>query len=259
MGSTKEWLCEVQEERAHEWVITNYPEAEEGTPEWDHALQEYGWFQDWMEEAAEQQDFEASLERIPDRLHEALDELRELEGLIINDQPNIALRMAFAHTVTVLDSFLMYSARALLNHLPHLQLFLQNADSLVRNKEDRKVLRDPLWSEQEPNVKTPDKAYIWRAQALVSKMTFQNPKIITRYFSTMLVSPHDWKTEQLQVVINTRNDLVHRNGITLSHEPVDIWPDRVKDAIRLVSDFIETAAATLLQEDALYRTDDEIF
>ena len=120
MGSTKEWLCEVQEERAHEWVITNYPEAEEGTPEWDHALQEYGWFQDWMEEAAEQQDFEASLERIPDRLREALDELRELEGLIINDQPNITLRMAFAHTVTVLDSFLMYSARALLNHLPHL-------------------------------------------------------------------------------------------------------------------------------------------
>ena len=130
---------------------------------------------------------------------------------------------------------------------------------MVRNKEDRKVLRDPLWSEQEPDVNTPDKAYIWRAQALVSKMTFQNPKIITRYFSTMLVSPHDWKTEQLQVVINTRNDLVHRNGITLSHEPVDIWPDRVKDAIRLVSDFIEAAAATLIQEDALYRTDDEIF
>lgn len=259
MGSTKEWLYEVQEERAHEWVITNYPEAEEGTPEWDHALRQYGWFQDWMEEAAEQKDFEASLERIPDRLQEAMDELRELEGLLINDQPNITLRMAFAHTVTILDSFLMYSARALLNHLPHLHLFLQNADSLVRNKDDRKALRDPFWSEQVPKVETPDKAYIWRAQALVSKMTFQSPKIIKRYFSTMLVTSHDWKTEQLDVVISTRNDLVHRNGITLNHEPVDIWPDRVKNAIRLVSDFIEAAAATLLQEDTLYQTDDDEF
>ncbi len=259
MGSTKEWLCEVQADRAHEWIITNHPEAEEGTPEWDHALQEYGWFQDWMEEAAEQQEFEASLERIPDRLQEAVGELQELEDLLVDDQPDIVLRMAFVHTVTVLDSFLMYSARALLNHPPHLQLFLQNADSLIRNKDDRKTLRDPWWREQEPEVKTPDKAYIWRAQALVSKMTFQNPKIIARYFSTMLVTPHDWRTGQLEDVINTRNDLVHRNGITLNHEPVVIWPDRVKEAIQLVSDFIENAAATLLQEDAHYRTDDDIF
>ena len=33
------------------------PGAEEGTPEWDAAAQEYSWFQDWMEEAAEQQYF----------------------------------------------------------------------------------------------------------------------------------------------------------------------------------------------------------
>jgi hypothetical protein len=41
-----------------------YPDAEEGTPEWDAAAQEYSWFQDWMEEAAEQQYFEASLASI---------------------------------------------------------------------------------------------------------------------------------------------------------------------------------------------------
>ncbi len=28
------------------------PEAEEGTPEWDAAVQEYSWFQDWMEDSA---------------------------------------------------------------------------------------------------------------------------------------------------------------------------------------------------------------
>lgn len=61
MGSMKELLFEMQEERRDEWIAENYPDAEEGTPEWDAAAQEYSWFQDWMEEAAEQQYFEARL------------------------------------------------------------------------------------------------------------------------------------------------------------------------------------------------------
>ncbi len=49
MGSMKELLFEMQEERANKWITLNYPEAEEGTPEWDTAVQEYSWFKDWME------------------------------------------------------------------------------------------------------------------------------------------------------------------------------------------------------------------
>ena len=71
MGKMKELLFEIQEERTDEWIAENYPDAEEGTPEWDAAAQEYSWFQDWMEEAAEQQYFEASLASIPDRLQDA--------------------------------------------------------------------------------------------------------------------------------------------------------------------------------------------
>ncbi|EHF5203432.1 hypothetical protein IRJ29_25985, partial [Salmonella enterica subsp. enterica] len=50
------------------------------------AAQEYSWFRDWMEEAAEQQHFEASLNCIPERLQEALDELHELQGLLETEQ-----------------------------------------------------------------------------------------------------------------------------------------------------------------------------
>lgn len=259
MGSIKELLFDIQEEWRHEWISINYPEAEEETPEWDAAAQEYSWFRDWMEEAAEQQHFEASLNCIPERLQEALDELHELQGLLETEQPNIILRMIYVQMVTVLDSFLMYSARALLNHPPHLQLFLNNADLLIRNRDDRKALLAAKWIEQEPEVDTPAQAFIWRAQADVAKMTFQSPKTITRYFSTMLVTPHDWKAEQLQDVINTRNDLVHRNGITLNHEQVHIWPERVISAIELISEFVETAAATLLQENTYYQTDSDNF
>lgn len=260
MSSTKDHLFDMQEERRNEWITSNFPEAEEDTPEWDVAAQEYRWFKDWMEEAGEQQYyFEASLASIPDRLNEAKDELCELERLLETDQPDIVLRMIFAHSVTVLDSFLMYSARSLLNHPPHLQLFLNNAVSLVRNKDDRKNLLAPKWFEQKPGTDTPQQAYIWRAQAIVAKMTFQSHKTINNYFSAMLVTPHNWPTEQLKVVIDTRNDLVHRNGVTPDHEQVYLWPERVKDTIRLVFRFIETAATTLLQEDTHFRSEDDTF
>ena len=108
-----------------------FPDAEEDSEEWYDAAQEYGWYQDWMEEAAEQHYFEASLASIPDRLENAKDELQELEQLLQIAQPGIVLRMAFVQVVTVMDSFLMYSARALLNHEPHLNRFMQQATLLV--------------------------------------------------------------------------------------------------------------------------------
>ncbi|EKF67068.1 hypothetical protein B194_5362 [Serratia plymuthica A30] len=259
MSRTKDYFMEIQEQRRDEWIAANCPDAEEDSEEWYDAAQEYGWYQDWMEEAAEQQYFEASLASIPDRLENAKDELQELEQLLQIAQPGIVLRMAFVQVVTVMDSFLMYSARALLNHEPHLNRFMQQATLLVAHKGQIRMLLDPKWSEQEPNVDTPVDVYRWRAQALVGKMTFQNHKSIRRYFTTMLTTPYDWPLDDLEVVIRTRNDLVHRNGVTASHEPVHIWPDRVRDAIRRVTSLIEAAAVTLLQEDSRFRTDDVVF
>lgn len=259
MGSMKELLFEMQEERRDEWIAENYPDAEEGTPEWDAAAQEYSWFQDWMEEAAEQQYFEASLASIPDRLQDAKAELDELESLMQFNQPRIVERMAYVHCVSVLDSFLMYSARALLSHPPHLQKFLHEADSLVPNKEDRRKLLASKWVELEPDKDTPEKVYTWRAQSLVAKKTFQSHKVIGWYFSRMLTTPHEWPLEEIKGVIKIRNALVHRNGVTESLEPVYISSGSVQNAICTVRAFITVAAETLLQEDALYRTDDGIF
>ncbi len=54
MGSMKELLFDMQGEHRDEWISINYPEAEEETPEWDAAAQDYSWFQEAMEDAAEQ-------------------------------------------------------------------------------------------------------------------------------------------------------------------------------------------------------------
>ncbi|EOT4025992.1 hypothetical protein ACTR9H_004577 [Escherichia coli] len=106
---------------------------------------------------------------------------------------------------------------------------------------------------------TPEKVYTWRAQSLVAKKTFQSYKVIGRYFSTMLATPHEWPLLELERVIKVRNALVHRDGVTESLEPVYISSGSVQNAICTVRAFITAAAETLLQEDALYRTDDGTF
>lgn len=115
MGSMKEAFFEMQQKKCDKWITENYPDAEEGTREFETAEQQYCRFQDWMEETEEQLHFEASLASIPDRLKAAIDELCELERVMQYNQPKIVERMAYVHCVSVLDSFLMFSASALLS------------------------------------------------------------------------------------------------------------------------------------------------
>lgn len=249
MGSMKELLFEMQEERANEWIAENYPDAEEGTPEWDAAAQEYSWFQDWMKEAAEQQYFEASLASIPARLRDARAELVALSELIRTSQPHIVLRMALVHAVTVLDSFLMYSARALLVHPDKLEAYQQHAAQLVRNPKDRKAMVSTDWFEQQPGTATPPDVYRWRAQAQVARVTFQTAQVIRDHFSVLLDAPVDWPLALLKPVVTTRNDLVHRNGVSVYDEPVYIGQERVEHAITCISQIVEAAGTTLVQEE----------
>ncbi|MEQ9883167.1 hypothetical protein ABRP83_13425 [Pectobacterium brasiliense] len=259
MSSTKDYILEVEEKNRDSWIADHYPNAEVESDEWESAAQNYRWFQDWMEAAAEQQYFEASLACIPDRLAEAKGELYALEQLLRHKQPEIVLRMAFVHAITVMDSFLMYSARALLHHPSHLARFMQHAGGFVRNKRAWQALHNAKWIEQEPDVDTPAEVYIRRAQALVGEMTFQSHKFIRGYFTTLLATPVAWPLDEIAGLVRTRNDLVHRNGVSVSHEPVHIWPDRVQEAIRQVTVLIVAAATTLLQEDAQYTPDNAAF
>lgn len=126
MGKMKELLHELQEERALEWIEENYPDAVEGTPEWETAAQNYSWMLDDLAEQAEWQWFQDSLNDLDARYTHAVRELDELKELVTSVQRSIVFRMAYAHTVTVMEAFLMYSARALLNNSTHLDRFYKD-------------------------------------------------------------------------------------------------------------------------------------
>lgn len=142
-------------------------------------------------------------------------------------------------------------ARALLIHPDKLAAYQQHAAQLVRNPKDKKGLLDPKWFEQAPDIDTPAYVYRLRAKALVGRVTFQTERVIHDHFSLLLATPFDWPLEPLKPVVTTRNDLVHRNGITAFDEPFTVWPGRVEHAIRCIHDIVEAAGATLLQEETI--------
>jgi hypothetical protein len=65
----------------------------------------------------------ASLNNVHQRYVHANQELKKLYALLDNEQPELVYRMSFVHAVTVMEAYLMYCARALLEHDSPLKRF----------------------------------------------------------------------------------------------------------------------------------------
>ncbi|ELQ6035283.1 hypothetical protein R2223_003951 [Cronobacter sakazakii] len=247
----KELLHEIREERALEWIEDNYPDAEEGTPEWDFASQNYNWMLDDLAEQAELQWFQDSLNDLDDRYIHAVRELDELKELVASEQAGIVFRMAYAHTVTVMEAFLMYSARALLNDVKHLDRFYSRIAPAFQKKINKcksEVLNNTqLRPTGEFSI---DEADLKRrtAQLFVSQLTFHNLGNLDKYFSSVLELPYEWPFEPLIYIVETRQDLVHRNGVSKFDEQVHIGSWHLESALSNVRAFVDAVALTLRRE-----------
>lgn len=250
MGRMKELLFDMQEERTNEWIAENYPEAEEGTEEFDVAAQAYSLMLDDLAEQAERRWFLESLNDLDDRYRHAVSELNELSSLVALEKPSIVLRLAYVHTVTVMEAFLMYSARALLNEPAHLERFYSRVAPAFKKKIQHceEVVAQHL--QKLPEDILSDESWLQRssAQLFISEQTFHNLNHLQRYFSLVLKTSFDWPTESLESIVETRQDLVHRNGVSKDDEPVRIGTWHLTNAIAAVRTFIDAVAVTLRRE-----------
>lgn len=251
MGSMKELLFEMQEERANKWIAENYPDAKEGTPEWEMAAQNHSWMMDDLAEQAEFKWFQDSLYDLDDRYTHAVHELNELKELIASAPPGIVFRMAYAHTVTVMEAFLMYSARALLNDAKHLDRFYSLIAPAFR-KRISQCRSEIISNTQQPTEGFPvvDETVLMcrTAQLFVSQQTFHNLDNLNNYFSMILESQYEWPLEPLKNIVETRQDLVHRNGVSKHDEQISIGSWQLENAISHVRVFIDAVALTLRRE-----------
>lgn len=249
MGSMKEHMMDLQEARFLAWAAEHYPDVSADTPEWEQIGNYYSWEQEaqFYEEmllARYEEDLRdrASLENIELRFQHAMSELDELGQLNAVPQPELICRMGIVHSVSVMGAFLMYCARALLNHDWPLRRFREEYFLRFASKQDKKIphLHDlSLFRES--------------ARRYVAKSSFQSAGFIKRYFTTVMHFPCDWPLVPLMQISELHNSLVHRAGYTQTGSRVDVSPVELSRAISVVRTIIETAMASLRLEQEFFR------
>ena len=243
MGSMKDLMQEIEAERFDGWLEDNYPDVVPGSEEWEQAANLYCWEQEALADQAQWDHehglFVASLNNVHQRYLHANQELKKLYALLDKEQPELVYRMSFVHAVTVMEAYLMYCARALLEHDWPLKRF-----------------RDEYYMKSK-RIKNPDKhtardmdLILFRpaAQNFVSRMTFHNVDTIERYFSAVLHIPPVWPVKPLSIIADWRSDLVHRNGVDEHDVPRAISAQQLLNALQRVSDLIEAAHQSLRLE-----------
>ena len=261
MGSIKEYMMELQEERFETWAAEHHPDVEPGTPEWDTIGQYYSDWQDFLYEQAqadyEQEVFAASLNSVRERCKHGFSELYSIQKLDFFSMPDVVLRMAWVHAVSVMEACMMYSARALLNYEPHLSLFRINHMNLGLRGEKIEHLKTAARLETSTEPGAPKNAYKLAAQSIVGGMTFHNVNHIRRYFNCMLHEAPDWRLDALSEVIQTRHDLVHRNGVTEFDTEAVIGRSQLIGALNVITRFLEQFTDTMERETAGYANEQE--
>ncbi|MBK4773102.1 MAG: hypothetical protein FT726_26275 [Pantoea sp. Morm] len=263
MGSMKEHMMDLQEERFEAWAELHRPDIKPSSSEWEIIREEYYDWQDFLYEQGqaeyEKELYSASLNSVRDRCKHAFSELDRLSDLNASSQPPIVLRMSWVHAVSVMEACVMYSARALLNHEPHLNLFRLNHAKIGLRRDHIKLLDTAARLEASGEPDASKDAYRLAAQSIVGSRTFHNPEYIRRYFGCMLQTVPAWPTDSLSDIIETRHDLVHRNGNTAADTEAVIGRFELLNALKTIIHFLELFSETMASETAGYtkRDDDE--
>lgn len=253
MSSIKEYLMEVQDLRRERWIEEIYGDLDPESDEWQDAAGQYS---DWLDDVAEQAErrwFQDSLNDLDARYIHAVHELDELHELCESVSGGIVYRLGYVHTVTVMEAFLMYSARALLNDDAHLEHFYASLSKIPHLKGKLKKCHQAVQDEYKDMqgdsvVLTETDVRRLSAQRCISEQTFHNVDNLTKYFDAVLKSPRDWPVDTLRSIVATRQDLVHRNGVSACDEPVSINVWQLDRALTVVREFIEAVALTLRRE-----------
>lgn len=243
MGSMSDYMLDLEAERFDAWMAEYYPEVALGSDEWEQAGLLHYWEQEALAEQAlwdhEHGLFVASLNNVHQRYLHANQELKKLWALLDHPQPELVYRMSFVHAVTVMEAYLMYCARALLEHDWPLKRYFEEyyLPFAKAEKKEKQAARELPLSRFRPV-----------ARKVVAGMTFHNVKTIERYFGTVLHIPPVWPIEPLADIAVWRNDLVHRNGVDEQDEPRVVSVYLLRNALQRVSDLIEAAHQSLRLE-----------
>ncbi len=239
LSSTKDYLFEMQELQADEWIRERLSDdsLDEDSEEYQELAEEYSNYQEHLREEAE---WQAELRWLKDNgssnIHNIfvseLDALRIMFDSNVNNpqkmafilHTNIVVKMSYAYAVTLLESYLGDTLRALISQD---EQFLKNA---LRKFKVLKSVKLTDVVETDLDVKSLVLRY-------VSDVLYHNIPNVVEMYEQVLGVKLEIDISKVVKITKLRHDIVHRNGRNVDGSTISVGAQDFTQAISDIKEF----------------------
>ncbi len=244
MGNVKAWWMDLQEQERGDWIRGQIgdDEADETTEGWDELGDEYDALQEAYYEAAEiEEEYQWHQQHknseFYDRFESEIQALRDiLDGPVNLMHTETYYKMIYAHSVTLLESFLGDAIKSL---VVTNEKFLTNAVSKIPELRDIKPTLEEILSQK--------KIVLTKTLKWFSKVSFHKFSKVVRIYSVVISMSIKVDLEKVSQVAAIRHDIVHRNGKTTEGDVIVMDRKSVIGAIDAVNDFAKEMQAYICE------------
>jgi hypothetical protein len=231
MGNMKEHFFELEDERRIEWIRGKLgnPDADNESRGWEALEAEYADMMLWLDEEAEYRwlerhpynelynDFDAEIAIATNLLK--LGEVQQVDDYTLN-------KMVYSHAVTLLESFISTTVRALVVSTPE---FMANVVAKIDelNGKQKYSLREIA---QHPS------GVRGVILGVLGNLTFHNPSTIRNVLHAMIGKRAEGlDLGPFSLICEKRHDIVHRNGRTIEDEFIPLDVGDVQQSLKQIS------------------------
>lgn len=232
MGVVKEYWFQVQEEERERWIREHLDDedADEYTEGWDEVAEEYAMMLEGQEFEAEYQWFK---NQSHSELHEIfINEIVKLKELISTQvaiqHEQTFLKMIYAHSVTLLESFLSDTVKSLI--ITNNEYF----ENAIRKVDDLKKSKFNL-----SEISSQTDGAVGLAVKTLSTVLYHNIPKVSQILDAILDCKLSLEIDKVGYITSVRHDIVHRNGKTTEGDLIEIDVDITKQAIAEIEEFVE--------------------
>ncbi len=232
----------VQDEEMDDWIREQLQdqEADENTEGWSELEEEYARLQENLRDFYE---YEAELEWYENNSYSEMHDqfileiigLKEiLESTVQSGHEQTTYKMIYAHSVTLLESFLGDTIKSLI--ISNEKFFSNAATNVDELKKARFSLSDI--AKQRDGV-------VGLAVIKLSEVLYHNIPKVKRIYESVLGESLDTDIGKIDQITSTRHDIVHRNGKTTDGEKIEISKEIVEVAIQDIESFVNSLQTSI--------------
>ncbi|EOG7683144.1 hypothetical protein [Vibrio vulnificus] len=252
MSSTKDYLFEMQEQQADAWIRERLSDKslDEDADEYQELAQAYSNYQDHLRDEAEwQAELKWFKENGSSELHKIfIGQLDTLKVMVDNNFSNqsqtafvlhtdLVVKMSYAYAVTLLESFLGDTLRALITEN---EQFLKNA---LRKFKILKNVKLTDLADTDLDVKSLVLRY-------VGDVLYHNIPNVMEMFEQVLDVKLDIDMSEVVKITKLRHDIVHRNGKSIDGKSIRLNDKDFTHAIEEIQKFANTLQRAINDTEA---------